>query len=450
MTFKEFAAHCAPAIWFSPNEPLLAIQENGRFQLPLPLPFEEPTDQSVVYFRLSRIVGRPGEPEGLWTTAPLKEDWVIHLDRISRVTLHFFFYYDRETGVGAHPHDFETSEFSVEVDREGKTSTLKVTEVIAHAHGIPWYFNVLDVKNAPDIVFPVTILVEEGKHGNCTDRNSDGFYSPGYDVTKRANDAWGVRDIMAVGVVITPNYQTWMTKVRLRPSRIAPPLPQDSYWYERFTHDYYLAEPNQRQYTLRPVPDIRTVDFSPIEHGDHLKHFIETKGYPEWPVGVEGSATENLRAELFDESFLGSWGYGYRYDGISSATVTFPLLLVRNFEVPFVGGWMVQRIYANTGVISGDFKVWGHQFTYTPSASRWVDWYAGAGYEVRDVGSDDERTKFVYEAGNKFRADVTHTSLKFLRYLGSDFWGLRLGLRAVGFPEIEELGFLVEVGAGVW
>ena len=114
------------------------------------------------------------------------------------------------------------------------------------------------------------------------------------------------------------------------------------------------------------------------------------------------------------------------------------------------GGWLVQRVYFNLGLIDGDFKVWGHQFTYTPSASRWIDWYVGMGYQVRDIGGDVNRTKFTYEAGNKFRANVSHSPFKFLRYLGSDFWGLRLGFQAIGFAEITTLGFVVEVGAGVW
>jgi len=41
------------------------------------------------------------------------------------------------------------------------------------------------------------VLVEEGKHASCTDRSADGHYTPGFDVTERVNDAWGVRDTLA-------------------------------------------------------------------------------------------------------------------------------------------------------------------------------------------------------------------------------------------------------------
>lgn len=453
MTFKRFASYCAPAVWFSPDEPLVTIQPDGYFQLPLPLPFEAPTDSAVVYYRISQVIGQPGVPVNkFWKTAAQKDDWELNLRNVSQITMHFFFYYDRETGVGAHPHDFETTEFSIDVHEDAHGHFMaQVDEIIAHAHGVPWYFNVLDVEKAGNAVFPTTILVEEGKHGNCTDRNGDGFYSPGYDVNKRINDAWGVRDIMSVGLVVTSSYQTWMTKIRWRPYRIAPPLPEDSPWYKEFSTDYVFAEDNKRQYALRPVPNIEDVDFAAIEGGEHLKHFIETKGYPNWPEGVEENPFGVVQRELFDESFLGSWGYGYRYDGISSLTITFPLLLVRNFEVPLMGGWFVQRVYMNLGLLKGkEFQVWGQEITYTPSASRWVDWYIGAGYDVRNTETDGNKVRFIYESGTKFRANLSHTSLKFLRYLGSDFWGLRFGVQATGFPDIIDLNFLVEVGAGVW
>jgi hypothetical protein len=452
LTFGEVAAYTAPVIWFSPDEPLLRHREDGYFQLPMPLPFEEPTDRAVVYFRITKVIGAPGAKESeFWATAARKEDWTLHLDKVSQITMHFFFYYPAEAGVGAHPHDYETNEFELSVEHEGGRQQIYVEKVIAHAHGVQWYFNTLAVREKhEDAVFPMTILVEEGKHGNCTDRNGDGYYSPGYDVNKRVNDAWGVKDIMGAGMVVTPNYNSWMTKVRSEESRIAPPLPEDSPWYGHFTDDYSHGKANERQYTLRPVPDIRGVDFSSIENGNTLEHFIEDKGYPDWPDANETDAFETLRREMFDEGFLSSYGYGYRYDGIDALTVTCPLFLTRNFEAPVIGGWFVNRLYMNLGLFKSDFKVWGHQITYTPSASRWLDLYVGAGYEVRDVGNDVNKTRFVYEAGNKFRANVMHSPLKFLRYLGSDFWGVRLGVRAAGYPGIDDLSFIVEVGAGVW
>jgi len=459
LDFKRLASYCAPVLWFSPDEPRLRYKKDGYFGLPMPLPFEEPTDSAVVYFRVTRVVGEEGTDAGeFWVEKGAdKSDWVLDLKKVKRVTMHFFFYYDKETGVGAHDHDFETLEMSINIlnrnDEERRLDLygVQIKQVIGHAHGVPWFFNVLVMKQEDnDVIFPVTILVEEGKHANCTDRNGDGFYSPGYDVNKRVNDAWGVKDVIRSGVMLTPNYETWMTKIRFQESRIAPPLPEDSPWYERFTTHRYLAEDNKRQYTLRPTPDVRGVDFSEIEHGNNLKHFIESKGYPDWPEAEHVNPFELLNQEMFDESFLGSYGYGYRYDGKNSVFVALPLLLTRNFEAPYIGGWFVNRLYANFGLLAGDgFQLWGHQITYTPSASRWMDPYFSAGYEVRDQ-ADGNDVLFVYEAGTKFRAFIGQTPARFLRKLGSDFWGARIGVRAVNFPEIEQLSFVIEVGAGVW
>ena len=457
LTFERVAAYCAPFIWFSPDEPLLHYDENGYFQLPMPLPFEDPTDRAVVYFRITKVVAEEGvELKDLWEeTGDSKSDWVMNLEQVKQITMHFFFYYDEETGVGAHPHDFETLEINVQVlnrdDGDEELFGLQVKEVIGHAHGVPWYFNKLSVyEDTKDAIFPITVLVEEGKHGNCTDRNGDGFYSPGYDVNRRANDAWGVKDILRAGVVLTPNYETWMTKIRFPQSRIAPPLPEDSPWYEMFESHFYFSEHNRRQYTLRPTPDVREVDFSDIDHGDNLKHFIESKGYPDWPEAEHVNPFELVNKEMFDESFLGSYGYGVRYDGEVSLAISLPLLLTRNFEAPLIGGWFVNRLYINAGILDDSFKVFGYQFTYTPSASRWMDPYFAGGFEIRDGDNVDRSTEFVYEGGTKFRAFIGQSPLRFLRKLGSDFWGARVGVKATGFPEIESLNFVIEVGAGVW
>ena len=101
LKFVDFAAYCAPAIWFSPDEPLLDYDSTGYFQLPLPLPFESQGVKGVVYYRLSRVIGvEDAEIKDFWNTeAPHKDDWLLHLDKVSQITLHFFFYYDRESGV---------------------------------------------------------------------------------------------------------------------------------------------------------------------------------------------------------------------------------------------------------------------------------------------------------------------------------------------------------------
>ena len=89
---------------------------------------------------------------------------------------------------------------------------------------------------------------------------------------------------------------------------------------------------------------------------------------------------------------------------------------------------------------------------YTPSASRWLDPYFSLGVEVENEqihGSTDTTAHFAFETGVKFRGNLAHTPLKFMTFL-TDFWGLRVGLKYLGFAAVDDLAFVVELGAGVW
>jgi hypothetical protein len=90
---------------------------------------------------------------------------------------------------------------------------------------------------------------------------------------------------------------------------------------------------------------------------------------------------------------------------------------------------------------------------YSASASRWIDPYFGAGVEWDEedgpAGGTTQRTDTVLETGIKFRSTVQHTPLEFMSGLTS-FWGLRFGVKANGFFEIDRLRYVVEFGAGTW
>ena len=60
------------------------------------------------------------------------------------------------------------------------------------------------------------------------------------------------------------------------------------------------------------------------------------------------------------------------------------------------------------------------------------------------------RLRIAAETGLKFRANLGHTPLSFFRYLGTEFWGLRVGMQYVDFVRVEELRWVIEFGAGVW
>lgn len=100
----------------------------------------------------------------------------------------------------------------------GGCTQVRLRRVKGNAHGVSWYANILNV--AADTRLPMTLLVEEGKHASCPDRNADGAYTPGYDVNVHVNDAWGVRDVFGSGrllgsgfssadALITPSASRW-------------------------------------------------------------------------------------------------------------------------------------------------------------------------------------------------------------------------------------------------
>jgi hypothetical protein len=312
---------------------------------------------------------------------------------------------------------------------------------VAKSHGLLWYDNTLIIDAWAS--FPLTLLVEEGKHASCTDRNGDGYYSPGYDVNTRINDAWGCRDVIRTGALFTASYQAWMTKVRRPDTIVVPPLPKDSPLYEDFAGDDRDLV-NKPAYVLRPFPASKHAQDDP-----KLFSLIDDKGPPDWPSEQRDTEIEKVAKSLFSERFTKSVGVAYRYDGKHGVSFVFPLLIIKTVQEPLTGGWLVNRVHIRSNPGLNDY---GWNMLYTPSASRWFDPYFSLGVLVSNEEILDEThtsTHFAFETGAKFRGNLAHTPLKFITFL-TDFWGLRVGLQYLGFAEVDELNFVVEVGAGVW
>jgi hypothetical protein len=184
------------------------------------------------------------------------------------------FYYSEKSGLGRHDHDVESAEFKTAVWRRGNCPdcryALLVIRVIGKALGILWYDNTLEID--PSAKFPMTILVEEGKHASCTDKNGDGYFTPAYDVNRNPNDAWGVRDVMDSGLLFSGRFQSWYAKVRSDEHRVFPALPGDSPLGKLFTKEGRYA-PDNAQYSLRPFPSAEKAQ-------PDLIHFIATTANP--------------------------------------------------------------------------------------------------------------------------------------------------------------------------
>ncbi len=94
---------------------------------------------------------------------------------------------------------------------------LYLLQATAKAHALSWYDNIYKVNTDNlniELELPFHILVEEGKHASITDMNGDGYYTPGYDVNVRTNDAWGLRDVIRTGELFSAQFEAWMAKVR--------------------------------------------------------------------------------------------------------------------------------------------------------------------------------------------------------------------------------------------
>ncbi len=443
MDFETLAAHCAPILWFSPDEPGLEnLERPGEINLPMAFPFEESKGRPVVYYRYRNIIyGRDDVSE--IPPLPRANDTEINFDEVTAIDLDFFFYYPSEEGLGGHTHDVEAVEMKIAVYRQTSCDDCRYGIVIslvnAKAHGILWYDNTLESDMYSR--FPMHILVEEGKHASCTDKNGDGQYTPGYDVNRRVNDAWGVRDVMRTGALFTGGFQGWFAKTRVKQDRVFPPLPDDNRGRYRHVEDGVYA-PGYVQYELRPFPDLETA----MAAGDPtIKRFVD-KGYPDWPDAHEDKDIDELTKWVDGEEFARSLSFAARYDGDWGISFVFPMLIFKNFNDPVTGGWLVNRIYLK----DHGLRDFGWNIMYTSSASRWFDGYFSAGYELDHYDTplgEMSRSGFVSETGIKLRGNIGHSPLRFLRFL-SDFMGLRLGIRYRGFDDFEQIGYIVEFGAG--
>ena len=450
MTLQDLASYAAPVFWLSPDEPTLHRQRGRDMRVPAALPFETQPDSPVVYYEVSLVAESPNVRTGVQTAAD-KAQSTIDLSAVSAVRIKYIAYFPEEAGVGQHLHDVEPTEVRLVIGRangdfvrslgivcDASDYVIGITRVIGEAHGNPWYYNVLDVGVGTEL--PIHLLVEEGKHATATDKNADGYYTPGYDVTARTNDAWGVRDTIRGGTLFSGKFEAWMAKVRRPEHRVLPPLPVDS---PLRTHLRELgADPSENAvYALRPFPS------SSLAAGDALlAHKMKEKETAGWPVVKSSAEFRPIIDALAEGRELKPFSVAFRADGDPGLAVAFPLLVVKNVREPLAGGYIVNRMYFK----DDNLRDWAWMAMYTPSASRWFDQYLAAGIETdrfdNEDGSVGKTRDFVLETGVKFRFRAPN------RVFGAitDFWGFRAGVKSLGAIDIEHLSYVIEVGAGVW
>ncbi len=451
MTIHEFVSYCAPVFWYSSDEPLLNNRSGKKIMIPENFPFEKNNGSPVVYYQVKNIFTEENkEHKAFKLNKDNFDSSVIDLKFTRGLEIDFNHYYSSEAGLGKHHHDTEQSKFKVYILAKPINDTLTeyflvLLQVTAKAHALEWYDNIYNVDiEALETSLPFTILVEEGKHASCTDVNGDGYYTPGYDVNIRKNDAWGLRDVIRSGELFTAQYQAYMSKIRKPEYKVLPPLPEDSPHRWKYVRDSVYA-PDNAVYELRAMPNPVLADTDLVLKKDMTDYFERSS-----PHVTENTTMKSIDAWWETDQFIKSIGIMGRYNNSFGIAVSFPLLIIKNVETPLIGGWMVNRIYLQ-GKNLDDF---GYNILITPSASRFMDPYLAAGIEVdKELKSDGTgksyKTDFVLETGLKFRANVKFTPLKFLSSI-TDFWGLRVGIKNKGFKSIRELTYVIEFGAGVW
>jgi len=273
----------------------------------------------------------------------------------------------------------------------------------------------------------------------------------GYDVTERVNDAWGVRDSLGQGVLLSSGYASEMTKPRSKAFRLLPP--QSPYLQVTARQrSYQDGEPSLGRYQLRPANTVAACAEIPTDRRRLVEMMADHRfGLDELPTQYKSGSVNRALSELsLPDSWLSaSLRVANRRLG---AALIFKGLDMRE-------GWIVPRVTVSGRDATGEIL-------FTPSASRWADYYFSGGVRRQFVTTREKRTidteqgrreieivvppdwKIVVETGVKFRAQLPRKMRPFV--LGYSFGGLRFGLQALGFSHVDDFRFIWEIGAGAW
>lgn len=484
LSFKVLAERAAPILWFSPDEQLL----KKRYKLPQPIPCDSShqtvckskdkpsfceadeycsghrnNESGVVYYQVRRIERKDGSSELPYAGADGAR--YLKLDRIEKLSLKYYFYYCLDCGFGGHQHDLENIEFEIVIEKEesGPRYRARVREVIGAAHGVHWYNNrlKLDDDEVKGAVFPITILVEQGKHASAPDKDGGGTYDHGTDINSRRNDAWGIRDKLGWGKwsLTLPLYRKHYTNQK-RPTnllyRIGSKAQIDSHpdvWAgykvevspaEGKTEE--LGKPEET-YVLRELGsdcEQEQARKAANSGGFNLYKVMKNRGAWKPPAVAEPSSkfTRLIRSSFLmeedDNLPENVWEkllqFSYRYDQSHGFSLTPPLPTGRLFH-----GYFVPRAHF-TGFSNGSRR-YGLDYIYTPSAARFADLYAAGGIEWYRTGPNRPfRFGPAWEVGLKGRVAVPKLPFKL-------FAGYRFGIRT---SPTRKFTFVHEGGGGLF
>jgi hypothetical protein len=451
----EIARLAAPILWFSSDEPLFLNAEGVR-PLPDPHPCDPAGGAGIVYYQVNTIVNDGSER----VTWPGQDD-PDFMRKVDNFIISYFFYYSEDLGMDGHTHDIEVCKMQVFADQEGDCFQARIKLVVGLAHGVTWYDNIHEVES--DTHFPITLLVEEGKHASCPDRNGDGIYTPGYDVNRRVNDAWGVRDVLSTGHLIGSGYNASMTKPRFFTFRMLPPAstercpgrpsraarsPESIGTYElRAANTIPLCDAVARGKEEKPDDESDSLRVL-REDRQRLGHMMKDHHFGDQyqPDQMQSRIAKNLGASPIESPTMWVPSFSLRHDGFGTMGVTF---VFRGLDGGVV--WAIPKVNIMREQL-------GLDLLFTPSVSRWADWYVTVGTDridgkTQEVDGEEQvirevKWDFATEAGYRFRFRVPQAIKPAVLYY--DFGGVRLGMRTNGFDSLSRFRLVAEIGAGIF
>jgi len=445
-TLDDLARRLAPTVWFSPDEPLLGMK------IPAALPGD--SDEATVYYSFMdvRRSGRTDlfhlDPHCKWSFN--KEEGHENAQLLKSLIIRYFFYYPHDIGVFGHIHDLESFQIEIEhiTGERGQTeeSGLRVKSMVGSAHGLGWYNNALELnydehpkksrfREDDHVVLPPYVLVEEGKHASSPDRNGDGVYTPGYDVTHYPRDAWGIRDSLAGKYLPGSAFAAHMAKKRTARTQRVLGAAEGSL----AANEYRLRFGAASAACVNGTP-VSTVG---VKLGGYMRkmRICSTDTAEQEPsvlmtLGNLGTRPYGKGAELI--------GLNFRLEG-GSKQVAFAF---GAYRIPKLDGWLTPRISfpLSGGVEQNGLKrdFLGVDGLYTLSASRLHDWYVSSGIE-RWANDDLSRKEW---------RSATEVGWKLRFRLGDAvpvLAGVRIGVRVNNYrTPLSTARLVVEFGLGAW
>ena len=466
-TYDDFATTLAPTFWFSPDEPLL-----DNTPIPSALPPQafrsasghRYSHNAVVYYRLVHVRHPASDPRGIGHhRLPGVGTWQVPLDVLEGFTLRYFAYYPADIGSTGHSHDVEIVDIGLEIDAVTTESlhapcyVVRIARIVGAAHGADWYSNILDVNASEihDVILPPYILVEEGKHANAPDRNADGWFTPGYDNSRRIREAWGVRDALRNARVPARSYEATHAKDRCSDPRMSMLA----------EHRHALFEENARGGQDRRSGSACLLPFSLDQLSNRVKPYFLHE------AGVGNTAAYCNRVDVValhpSQRRLGDYLEKWRFCAVTIVDLEYSpmlgpvrprsasdMLLALGYgfyedhrlmlrlpmpgEIRFVGGWLTTRLGKNRRIPGGQVDL-----VYVPAASRVVDMYGsvGIGFE-----KNEGEWRFVQELGI-----VIHLPL-LTDELGKPgaLFRVSAGMRGPMMSDAPRAKFVFDVGLGGW